>query len=194
MRSLALIAVLCVILGTVQQAIGEDNSEFVQEGGVTYRKVRQIVSRPVAEMTTEVQQQTTYTPKTVHNVHESQVTTYVPVTQYRWEAYRTGWPNPFASRPMAYRLVPHTRWEPRVATLRIPVTRTEWVPQTQTVEVPVRILKFVEEERITKVAVTPTNPHGTGAATGQAIATRPLYGGVERLDALPGRYGAAIRR
>jgi len=70
----------------------------------------------------------------------------------------------------------------------------EWVAQTQTVEVPVRILKFVEEQRVRKVAVAPSNSQSGGAATGSAVATRPQYGGIERLDGPPGRYGAAIRR
>jgi hypothetical protein len=194
MRSFATITVLGLLWGAVHRADGQEAARIVRENGVTYRQVREIVSRPVAEMTTETRPQTTYTPKTVEKVHESHCTVLVPVTEYRWQAYRPGIPNPLVPRPTAYRLVPHTRWEPRVATVRVPMTYTEWEAQTRTVEVPVRILRFVEEERIRKVAVAPAQSPANGAAANAAIATRPQYGGIQRLDGPPGRPATGIRR
>jgi hypothetical protein len=195
MRSLTIVTVLCWLsLGATDQADCQDSSRIIQENGVTYREVRERVRRPVAETEYEERQQTVYRQQTTSKVYESHYTVHVPVTEYRWQAFRTDLLNPFVPPSTAYRLVPQTRWEPRVGTVRVPMTHTEWVPQTQTVKVPVRTLRFVEEERVRRAAVSPPNSHLGSAAGGGAVATRPQYGGIRRLDDDPPRYGATIRR
>jgi hypothetical protein len=194
MRSVQIIMVLSLSFGTTGLALSEEDPRYFKENGITYREVREKVRWPVAEMTYEEREQTVYRQQTTNTVHQSNYTVYVPITEYRWEAYRTGVLNPFVPTSTAYRWVPYTRWEPRTATVSVPVTHSQWVPEKQTVKVPVRTLKFVEKEQVRRIAVAPSGTQPGSANTTSVLATRPNYGGT-RLDNDPPRYGTgAVRR
>jgi hypothetical protein len=193
MRMLRIIPAMCLSLAVAAQAFCEEGVQYLTINGIKYKEIRETVRRPTAKTEYEERQQTVYRQKVTTDTRESKYTVYVPITHYRWEAYRTGVFNPFAPVSTAYRWVPDTRWEPRTATVSVPVTQQRWVPETQTVKVPVRTLMFVDEERVRKVAVSTPSPSVGAAAT----ATRPQYGSVGRLDSDPPRVGprgATIRR
>ena len=197
MHAWRMIAAFCSLTVAAVTALGADQPRTYQENGVTYQEVRERVRVPVTETNYQQRQQTVYRLETSNKVHESQYATYVPVTECRWEAYRTGVLNPFVPPTTAYRLVPYTRWEPRIATVRVPMTSQQWVPETQTVQVPVRTLKFVEKEQLRRVAVMPSVVRPGSAAATTRVATNPGYGGIGQLQSDPPRFGTGpttIRR
>jgi hypothetical protein len=196
MRSSAIVLIFSVSFAASVPVLGQQGVRGSQQGGVQYRELRERVRVPVAEMKTEQRQQTVYRLQSDSKVHETKYTVWVPVTQYRWEAFRTGVLNPFVPTSIAYRWVPYTCYQPRTATVSVPVTQQQWVPETRTVDVPVRTLRFVEKEQVRQVAVAPTVPPVNAGQGSSVLATRPNYGGV-RMESDPPRIGPtapSIRR
>ncbi|UUO08035.1 hypothetical protein M4951_06880 [Blastopirellula sp. J2-11] len=165
---------------------------YVQENGVTYREVVDTVQRPVVETTMQQHTEQVYVERYTTDVHESQRTYHVPVTEYRWEAYTPISLNIFAPPRIAYRWAPQTRWEPRVETVRTPVTRRDLVPETRTVSRPVTTTRMVDEKRISRVAVSNSPASSRGASN---IANAPLesqrVGGLG-MQADPPRVGTRL--
>ncbi len=170
-----------ILFGQVATA---DEVRYVERDGITYREVVQKVKRPVSETNYQTHTETFLQERLTTETQESQRVYYTPITEYQWEAYTPISLNPFAPPRVAYRWVPRTRWEPRIETVRTPVTRRELVPAERTVSRPVTTLKMVEEEQVTRIAIAP-------AATQPAanVASRHAIGGVSNLQNDPPRVG-----
>jgi hypothetical protein len=192
MRNRELLAVGLLWLAATSCAIADDEVRYVEKDGITFRETRRTVRQPLTETRFEEHNETVFREQYTTEMRDSYRTVYMPVTEYTYEPRVHGWWNPFAPSHVAYHLVPRTRWEPRVETVRTPITSREVVPETRVVRVPVRSLGFVEREEIDRVAVTPSPSQRTvsgGAVT--SLAERPV-GGISRMENDPPRQGTQV--
>ncbi|WP_146429831.1 hypothetical protein [Blastopirellula retiformator] len=163
---------LAFLLGLlIAYEVRAQQANYVQENGITYREVVNSVKRPVVETKMQEHTEQVYVERFTTDMHESQRTVSVPVTEYRWEAYTPISINIFAPPRVAYRWVPVTRWEQRVETVRTPVTRRDLVPETRTVSRPVTTTRMVEDKVISRVAVSTTPGTSNGASN---VAAAPI--------------------
>ncbi|MFI4874213.1 MAG: hypothetical protein ACIALR_02700 [Blastopirellula sp. JB062] len=165
---------------------------YVQENGVTYREVVDVVKRPVVETTMRQHTEQVLVERFTTDMQESQRTYHVPVTEYRWEAYTPISLNIFAPPRVAYRWVPRTRWEPRVETVRTPVTRRDLVPETRTVSRPVTTTRMVEEKKISRVAVSNAPGRSNGASNIAAAPQESQRVGGLGMQSDPPRVGTRL--
>ncbi len=172
--------------------LAADEVRFYEKEGVTYRESRRVVRRPIAETRLEDRTRTVYREQWTAETQETLQNAYVPVTEYRWEAYWEGRWNPFRQPVLAQRLVPRTRWETRQEVVRVPRLRRELVPETRTEKVPVAVERLVEEEVITRSAVAVSRPADPFAPAGiRSLARREPIGGLARLENDPPRQGTS---
>ena len=136
-------------------------------------------------MQTEIQrrERTVYDSHLSTTIEQRPQTVYQPVTTYEPQARLQDVLNPF--KPITYRWVPRTRWQPTVQYVDTPVTRREIVPRKELVDVPVTTRRYVNDEIIRRTVVNP------GSDT--SVARRPSIGGVSRMESDPPRDGANWR-
>lgn len=150
-------------------ALAQSNVRVVQDNGTQYVEATDSVRQPVTNTDVERREETVYREEYVTEIRESQNTYYAPVTEYVWQPRVHGRLNPFRPNTVAYHLVPRTRWEQRVHTVRTPVAVRQLRPETRIVEVPRRQLGFAERQQTTRTVLAPSS--GTAR-----IATRPSTG------------------
>jgi hypothetical protein len=147
------IAVLVVALSFVSSVRAEDIQTDPQTG-TQYRVTgRQVYQRPVSETHIEQRPYTVYTEHVSTEYQPSYRNVYSPVTEYSWEPYLANRWNPFSQPTVAYRYVPHTRWDMRTEESQIPITRRDMVPEQRVASVPVVTQRMENVEHITRVAV-----------------------------------------
>lgn len=183
MRSVA------AIIMTAQVAVGwvyADDVRFVEQNGVTYRETRQIVQRPVTEITHQPTDRTVYREQLRTDMQNAVQVYSVPITEWRAEAYWRGRWNPFVQPYLAQRYVPYTRWETRTVNAQVPVTRREVVAEVRTEHVPVVTQRMINDEVVQRVAVS-GSPSGNDpfASPTTQLARRDQIGGISRLDGIP---------
>jgi hypothetical protein len=183
------LAPLVLILAATAVA---DEVRYYEQNGVTYRETRTVRQRPVVETEYRETTQTVYREQRSTEIRETQRVAWCPVTEYRWESYWVGRWNPLVEPYLAWRLVPHTRWEPRNEVVQTPVTVARVVPETQTVRLPVTVSRTVPEEVVTRVAVGASPPATSvlGGPVPRPVLGEPI-GGVARLDKDPPRSGVS---
>jgi hypothetical protein len=181
MRKLQISAVALLLLAFAAEARSQDVRQYTEtRDGVTYRVTHRTVKRPTLETRLEPREQTVYRERYSSEVCESDRVVYAPVTEYRWQPVMHGRWNPLVQPYYQYHLVPTTRWESRVETVRVPLARRELVPETKVTHVPVTSTRMVEEEVIQRVAITPSQAGNESAS----IARRDVIGG-ETVRILP---------
>lgn len=148
-------SVLLILLIAMVAHSHADEPRYVVENGVTYREVRGVEKRPVAETYLEDRTQTVYRTEFETELREETRTIWVPITEYISEPRWLNWWNPFAEATVTYQLRPVVRWERRNETVQVPVTVQKVIPETKIVQVPVRTLGFAESEFVQRVAVNP---------------------------------------
>lgn len=161
-----------------------------EENGVTYRETRSTVNEPVTEIHCVEQQRTVGYRENLNVQMCDQTRSYiVPVTEYRLESYWRGRFNPFVQPYLAQRLVPYTRYETRVETVKTPVATRELLPITSTVRVPVTTQRVVQREVVSRVAISgapnrpATAPSSDPFAAPSPTPAQPMQlGGLQRLD------------
>src|SRR5215813_6858196 len=121
--------------------------------GVQYQVTRQVYKRPVSVTQVEQRPYTVYTERLTTEYHPTYKTSYTPVTEYTWEPYMANRWNPFSQPTVAYRYVPHTRWDTRTEETQVPLTRHDFVPEQRVAQVPVTTQKFVDEEHTIRTAM-----------------------------------------
>lgn len=174
-----------------------DETRDYEENGVTYRETRRVVNEPVTDIQCVEQQRTVGFREQLNVQMCDQTRSYiVPVTEYRVESYWRGRFNPFVQPYLAQRLVPYTRYETRVETVKTPVATRQLLPITSTVKVPVTTQRVVQREIISRVAISgaPTqaapSPTSDPFISPSAVASRPVqFGGIDRGD-VKERWGA----
>lgn len=167
-----------------------DEVRDYEENGVTYRETRRVVNEPVTDVQCVEQQRTVGFREQLNVQMCDQTRSYiVPVTEYRVESYWRGRFNPFVQPYVAQRLVPYTRYETRVETVKTPVATRQLLPITSTVKVPVTTQRVVQREIISRVAISGTpaqptpSPSSDPFTSPSAIASRPVpIGGLQRMD------------
>jgi hypothetical protein len=133
---------------------------------------------PQRETTYERSERTVYREETRTETRESVRTVWCPVTEYRCEAYWTNWWNPFERPYMAYRQVPHTRWEPRQEVVKTPVVTRTIVPEKQIVNVPVTKRWLARSDGSPISSSLAKKPDPFAPLKPQATASVPSVGGV----------------
>ncbi|HXT61274.1 MAG TPA: hypothetical protein VN699_21715 [Pirellulales bacterium] len=180
---------LAAALWAIAASAGADEVRDVEENGVTYREVHRKISEPVTEYQCMDQQRTTGFREQVNVQMCDQTRSYiVPVTEYRLEARWRGRYNPFVQPYLAQHLVPYTRYETRVESVKVPVTSRQLLPITSTVRVPVPTQRVVERDVvISRVAIS-----GSPAQAPRQLASDPFvapaaqkFGGLENLAQTP---------
>lgn len=147
--------------------------------GVQYKITgRRVYQRPVSETRIVEQPYTVYTERLTTEYHPSYRTVYTPVTEYSWEPYLANRWNPFSQPTVAYKYVPHTRWDSRVEESQIPLTRHDFVPEQRVAQVPVTTMRMATEEHITRMAMT---DNGSDPFASRTASTQ--IGGVANLQA-----------
>ncbi len=182
--------------GSVSSGFAQ-TSQYVEQDGVTYLETRRMVKKPVSEFKTINQQETVYRWKPEMHTETRQQTVYVPVVQQQWSRNVDNWWNPLAEPRVTFRQVPVTYWVPQVRKYEVPVTRYAYQAETNTVARKVRVLQMVPTEVVSRVAVNqsaPTTrsiarPSAPPVAPAAAIATRPRYGGIQRIDSSSAHHG-----
>ncbi|HVW38293.1 MAG TPA: hypothetical protein VHB99_13350 [Pirellulales bacterium] len=167
-----------------------DEVRDYEENGVTYRETRRVVNEPVTDVQCVEQQRTVGFREQLNVQMCDQTRSYiVPMTEYRVESYWRGRFNPFVQPYLAQRLVPYTRYETRVETVKTPVATRQLLPITSTVKVPVTTQRVVQREIISRVAISGTPAQPAASPTSDpfiqpsAIASRPMqFGGLKRHD------------
>lgn len=175
-----------------------DETRDYEENGVTYRETRRVVNEPVTDIQCVEQQRTVGFREQLDVKMCDQTRSYiVPVTEYRVESYWRGRFNPFVQPYLAQRLVPYTRYETRVETVKTPVATRQLLPITSTVKVPVSTQRMVQREIISRVAISGAPAQATPSPSSDpftspaAIASRPVQiGGLQRMDRTE-KWGAA---
>jgi hypothetical protein len=179
------------VLVAVPAAWGSD-VRYYEQNGVTYCETRRTVEERIPESRMVEHSQTVYREEFTTEFQESTRTYWTPVTEYRWEPYLAGRWNPFIEPYVAYRQVPHTRWEQRTEVVRVPVSTRRLVPETRTVRQPVASFRTVQRDVVNRVAVSPSPTRSPlNQVTTPALATRPTIGGISRLDKDPPRQGTS---
>lgn len=77
-------------------------------------------------------EETVYVEQHVTSYQPVQRRVIVPVREIRPETRLHGWWNPFREPYSAVHYVPQTRWEERIETAYVPVTKRQYVAQQQT--------------------------------------------------------------
>ena len=196
------ITAMMALLSVGALAHAGEEVRYFEKDGVTYRETRRVESCPVVETRAETSTQTVYREQCITEMRDTVRESWTPVTEYRWEAFWVNRWNPLAKPYMAYRYVPHTRWERSVQTVKTPVVARRLVPETRTVQVPVTRQRIVQREIIqrepvagsssTSVAWAPpaartsrllpiASSSNTNASSNRAPIAGPI-GGVARLD------------
>jgi hypothetical protein len=180
-----------VVCGWAAKAPAQDSGRYYEENGITYYETKRKVSRPISQTQLQDQQQTVLREKVDTQLQDVPHTITVPVTEYRTQAHWVGRWNPFVQPYLTYKTVPTTRWETRLETLKVPVSRRQVVPELTTVKVPVTSMRMVDEEITSRIAVArrgTTDPFANGSNS--AIATNQPYG-TNAATAASGRYPPA---
>lgn len=173
-----------LLLGAISPALRADDVEYFEKDGIRYQRIRQVTQRPITDVRYEPRESTYYRERYTTDVHDSHRTVQVPVTEQQWvPGIQRSW-NVFAPPTFSYRLMPVTRWETRVETVRTPVTRREVVPERQTVQVPVYNTRYAQEETVRHVAI------GT-VDSGAAAVARSDSAPATKLDNDPPREGSS---
>lgn len=163
-----------------------DDVTYFEKDGIRYQEIRQVTQRPITEMRYEPRESTVYRDRYTTDLHDSTRTYQVPITENQWvPGYQRTW-NVFAPPVLSYRLMPVTRWETRVETVRVPITKREVVPETQTTHVPVVNTRIASEETVRRVAVGTVNNGTASVARSDS--------GSNRLDNDPPREGTTDLR
>ncbi len=163
-----------------------DDVEYFVKDGIQYKRVRQVTQRPISEIRYESHTYTTQQPRYTTEFQEVQRTYQVPVTEQQWVPGYQRTLNIFAPPVLSYRLMPVTRWETRVETVRVPVTRTDYVSQQHVRQVPITTQRLAQEERTYTIAIGP-------ASNGTLTANRSNAIGGTKLDNDPPRSGTQWR-
>jgi hypothetical protein len=121
--------------------------------GIRYQVVTQTTQRLINE--TRYEPRTTYQERQTTDFQEVQRTYQVPVTEQQWVPGYQRTLNIFAPPVLSYRLLPVTRWETRVETVRVPVTRRDYVPLTQ--QVPVVTQRLAPEKVVRHIPIGTVN-------------------------------------
>jgi hypothetical protein len=170
----ALVAVMALGRLSLAQEVQTD-----PQTGVQYQITgRSVTQRPVSETRIEQRPYTVYTERLTTEYQPSYRSIYTPVTEYSWEPYMANRWNPFSQPTVAYKYVPHTRWDSRVEESQIPLTRHDFVPEQRVAQVPVTTQRMVSEEHITRMAMT-----GNGSDPFASRTASTQIGGVANLQA-----------
>ena len=184
-----IIAVLLIFVWT--GLARADEVRYYEKDGVTYCETRCTVQQRVPESRMEERTKTVYREELATETRKTQRDYWAPVTDYRWESFWVGRWNPLAEPYLAYKYVPHTRWEKRTEVVDVPMPVRRMVPETRTVRQPVAGFKTVQREEVVSLAVVGGGgPKAPYWATGTPmLAQRPQIGGLSRLDNGPPRRG-----
>jgi len=198
-RRLVAAALFASIVGVVAPNGGADDVRYYEKNGVTWRETRRKVEDRVPVSRMEERTETVYREEFTTEMRDTTRTAWVPVTEYRWEAFWVNRWNPLARPYVAYRQVPHTRWEKRTETVQEPVNARRLVPETRVVRRPVGGFQTVQREVVSRVPVV-----GGRTSAGAALAAGSLapvqapsavqpfqIGGIARFESDPPRYGTA---
>jgi hypothetical protein len=170
-------------------SVRADDIQTDPQTGIQYRITgRQVIPRPVTETHVEERPYTVYTEHVSTEYQPSYRNVYTPVTEYSWEPYLANRWNPFSQPTVAYRYVPHTRWDTRTEESQIPVTRHDMVPEQRVAHVTVVTPHMVNEEHITRVAVS---GGASDPFSNTATASRPNIGSTGTLPSDPPKTGAS---
>ncbi len=192
---------VCALVFSCTVAAAQD-SRYVTENGTTYLETRRVVRQPVTQVEMQSRQETVYQETYTTTLHKTQVPVYTPVTQYTWRPYVKNWWNPFGPALLEYRLTPTVAWRAATHTIHTPVTQRTVTPITRTVQTPVRKLGFAKQEQVSRVVVSRTpigsprsnlQPQGVIPQQAPQVASRPIYGGIQRLGrTAPATSGATL--
>lgn len=160
------IAVFVATLALTQ--VAQAQQVETDPSGKQWQVSRYTTKQLVPDSRVEERPYTVYTEHVSTELHPTYRNVYTPVVEYTWEPYMANRWNPFAQPTVAYRYVPHTRWDVHTEETQIPVTRRDMVPVTRTAQVSVVGQKWVDVEHTTKVALSSSDPF-----SGTATASRP---------------------
>ena len=146
-----------------------DEVRYYEKNGVTWCETRRTVEDRVPVSRMEERTETVYREQFTTELRDTTRTAWTPVTEYRWETFWVGRWNPLAQPYLAYRYVPHTRWEMRTETVKVPVNARRLVPETRTVRRPVGSFQTVKREVLSRMPVG-----GGRTSVGGALAARPI--------------------
>lgn len=141
--------------------VSGDEVRYEDRDGVHQQVTTRMVPRTVSETRYEQHETTVLRERYATDMHEVQRTVQVPITEQHWVPGVQRSLNPFAQPVMTYRLMPVTRWETRLETVRVPVTRREVVPEKQTQHIPVTTQRIVHDQHESRVTVGPSSASGT---------------------------------
>jgi hypothetical protein len=158
------IAVLLVTATFATRALHAQQIQYVEENGVKYQVVTQTSARPISQTHYEPREYTTYREHYTTDLHESVRTYQVPVTENQWVPGYQRSLNIFAPPVLSYRLMPVTRWETRVETVRVPVTRRDLLPEKHVQQVPVVTQHLAEETHVHRIPIGPAGGNGSFVA------------------------------
>lgn len=170
------IAALFIAGALLVPAVRAEDVEYFVKDGIQYKRVRQVTQRPVSETRYESHTYTTHQPRYTTDFQEVQRTYQVPVTEQQWVPGYQRRLNIFAPPVLSYRLMPVTRWETRVQTVRVPVTRTDYVPQQHVTQVPITSQRLAQEEHTHVIAIGPASNGTLTANRNDAIGGTKLDG------------------
>jgi hypothetical protein len=171
------LATLIAVLALGQAAWAEDlqNPQTGTQYRVTGRQTYKVV---VPDTHIEERPYTVYTDHVTTELHPTYRNIYTPVTEYSWEPYLANRWNPFSQPSVAYRYVPHTRWDVRTEESQVALTKHEMQPEQRVAQVPVTTSHIEDREVVTSVAVNNSSAPRTIASSGDpfsstATASRP---------------------
>jgi hypothetical protein len=163
---------------------------YYEKDGLTYAETTRKIQRPITETHMEEKNRTVYRQECRTEMQETLRTYQVPVTEWRTESYWVGRWNPFVQPYLAQRMVPHTRWETKTETVKVPVVRQQVVAENRVERVPVYRRRMIEEEQVSRVAIGRAPSAGDPfARNAPAVARRERVGGVSKLESDPPRQG-----
>jgi hypothetical protein len=170
-----------------------DEVEYFEKDGIRYQRIRQVTQRPITDVRYEPRESTYYRERYTTDMHDSQRTVQVPVVEQQWvPGLQRSW-NIFAPPTLSYRLMPVTRWETRVETVRTPIVRREVIPEKQTVQVPVYNTRYAQEETVRHVAIGTVGSGTASVARSEPAPTTSLDNDQPREESSDWR-GLEVRR
>ncbi len=175
----AALAITALTGGTLRA----DDVEYIHKDGIKYQRIRQVTQRPISETHYESQEYTKYNPRYTTEYQEVERTYQVPVTEQQWVPGYQRTLNIFAPPVLSYRLMPVTRWETRVHTVRVPVTRQDYVPEKVVRQVPITTQRLAQEEHTHLIPIGPSTD-------GTRMADRNAAIGGSQLDGDPPRQSS----
>ncbi len=193
------LVVAAALAGTLAGAgsLRAEEVRYYEKNGVTWCETRRTVEDRVPVSRMEERTETVYREEFTTEMRETSRTRWVPVTERRWEAFWVNRWNPLAEPYVAYRSVPHTRWEKRDETVKVPVNTRRLVPETRTVRRPVGSFQTVEREVVSRVPLGGSRGSvertiaARRADRAPAVARRSDVGGISRMENVPPRRGTA---